>query len=322
MTEPTLEAKLLAGTAARSLIAEHVVAGRLTKLGWYAAHSSYYVDRVSGKPRETDVVARQFWTRHTADGDRKGTLHLIIECKTLKAWNLLFLPAKAPRFPDHRLEHWLGWELELNADRVVDALLGTGLSADEVKGALAEIDAWSKALDREDRIPFLIEAPPAPHRATAFRETNIDSQKEEPSDSVLWRASQATFSAISSISESWFEKEIADVKFGLRLGDALGAVRIQQAASWLKDALRSSIHFHPIVVIEAELRMLRGKRLKAVPWLRLELRSIDGSPDRWVDVVNADAFNAYADELTKEYAKTMRAAGARKQSKKRKRARR
>lgn len=308
--EQSFEEKLLGSASARSLLAEHAIAARLAKLHWHAEHSVYYIDRSTGKARETDVIARQFWARRTPAGELTTTIELVVESKTLKGWHLIFLPAKAPRFGDHRIEHWLGWELDFHTQKAMDALTRAGLSPDELKGALTEIEKWSRSLARDDRSPIFVEPPASPQRARAFRETNTDKEKEEPADSVLWRASQATFSAINSITESLFTKEIDDVKFGLLLGDALGADRTGQAVAWLKDGLRRSVHFHPVVVMEAELRMLRGKKLQTVPWLRLELRSIDGNADRWVDVVNASAFDAYAETVTQAYVEQMQAAGA------------
>ena len=285
---------------------EATVAATLRKLRWRSEHGSYYVDATSGKARELDVLARQFWRRPGRDSDRTATIHFVVECKTMKGWHLLFQPVtRKPRY-DHRFEHWMGWELDLEPERVADALVGIGLAADEVVKTIQHIEEWQRGLPDIERSAFVL-TPPAPrYAASAFRETNTDKEKEDLEQSVLWKAMQGTFSAIDSLRRSLFAKEIQDIKFGLRLGDHFAIDRPTQAASWAKDAMRHTAHYHPIVVVHAELRIFSGSTVKRVPWIRLEQRSIAGDIDRWVDVVHVDEFTAYAATISADYEKQMR----------------
>lgn len=303
--------KLANCSSANSLRTEASVAAVLRKLKWLPEQGAYYSDPTTGKLREIDVAARQFWRRSTSGGERTSTIQLVIECKTMKGWHVLFQPTRPLRRSDHRYEHWLGWDVDFHPDQVITALSGIGLSSDEIAHTLELVRIGLRNRPSDDRPPFILHVPPPKERATAFRETNLDSEKDELEKSVLWRAVQATLSAVVSVQRSSFQTDIEDMRFGLLIENYVPGNRSAAAASWAFRALHRTVHLHPVVVVEAQLRTLVGAKVRIVPWLRLDQRMLTGDVDTWVDVVHDASFPAYAKYITREYEKQMRAARGR-----------
>jgi hypothetical protein len=310
------ERKLATCASANSLRMEAAIATTLRKLRWLPEQSAYYLDPATAKPREIDVAARQFWRRSTSAGERDAVISLIVECKSIKGWNLLFYPARPLKRHDRRSEYWFGAEIEFHPDRIVAALSGAGMSVEEISHTreLLRIQLINRSAD--DRW-FILDVPSPKERATAFRETNVESEKDEIDKSVLWRAMQATQSALNSILHSSFEASIANIKLGLLLEEYNPANKPVAAALWAFKELQRTSHFHPVVVVEAPLRVLAGATLRKVPWLRLEQRMFSAEDDRWVDVVNVEAFATYAAYISREYEKGMRAAHGRRATRRR-----
>ena len=289
---------------------EATVAQVLQKLRWSTVQGPYYIDPVTGKSREIDVVGQQHWRRAGSVSDHSTTIQFVVECKSIKGWHILFQPVRPRGQTDHRYEYSFGWELEFRPQRLATALEGIGMSREEITHTRELLDIYQRNVPADAPRSFTLDVPRARKRSTTFRETNIGNEKEELEQSVLWRAMQLSLGAIQSMERSRFETDVEKISFGVLVGDLTGTDRSAQALASARDAFNNTVYFHPVVVLEAQLWVLSGADVRKTPWVRLEQRMLTSDVDRWVDIVQLSSFASYAKYVTRDYDQQMRAAHA------------
>ena len=141
-----LKIKLAESASFHSFRSESAVCDALKSLRWNAKHGAYYEDLETKKQREIDVIAQQFWSRKTKNGDQRVRITVLIEVKTMKGFHLLVSPFEEDGFSFYQNVHWLGDPLG-NYSELSSALkVGSSdfpvgdLSRIQIKPAAVEID--------------------------------------------------------------------------------------------------------------------------------------------------------------------------------------
>jgi molybdopterin converting factor small subunit len=121
--------------------------------------------------------------------------------------------------------------------------------------------------------------------ATAFRETNVGSEKELE-NSVLWKAVQALGTLIDSLKRDIIAARFEDIEVGVASARRQGG----DDTEILDDLLVTVRHlnlYHPIVVIEAPLWLVGASgQLLRISACRFEQVQACGGFSRWVDIVH------------------------------------
>ena len=302
MAESNLEDKLLKSTSFASLRTEQRACNILKNLKWKAIHSAFYEDSVTNKIREIDVAAKQFWSFGNKPEALSISLWLLLECKTLKGYHLLFSPIAVPQlnFQSSSLCSWIGYTEKNETEQIAKNLSEVGMSKMDIKKCFLAFDdiAYPDGIVKITKV--LVKPYPTDVCASSFAETNIGNEKDLD-NSVLWRAFQSLSSVISSLRQRAFNNVIADLRL-----DASVALRgeydvVEYITSTYK--LRSS-HvdiYHPVIVVDAELWSTEEESVKRLKWCRFIQHSPSGSKEWWCDVVNSIYFAAYAEDLTDFY---------------------
>jgi len=227
-------------------------------------------------------------------------LHVVIECKSAKAFHLLFLPeANDDQLESEIHYEWLG--RDEHEPELLEILNTSGLTHHQVKAVLHGLHD-ATFLDTDLSVFKLILSPPnLPMRASAFRETNTATDKELDT-SVLWRAGLALSSAISSFKERDLSFALDSVRAGAKWQvEHRDGTAIEEVLSRYTVATEMINLYHPIVVIDSALWAIKDSKLERIKWCRLEQRTLNGKEDWWCDVVQSDSFQEYVVVLTKHY---------------------
>lgn len=305
-SESDLKAKLRNSPAARSLLMEYKVGRLLQEQGWTVSQSPYYPDPQTAKLREIDVLAEQRWMISIRDQREDFVnLQLVIECKSAKAFHLLFGPESrfVMALSDRAYQSWLGHND--NAVTITQTLIAEGLSDVQAKLLLKRFEEIAAPEGTYRHQGYDITPAKAKFRTPAFRETDTQKEKEKEKESVLWRAILSLMSAMDSrIATSlvwklerlgWAARRVQEdfEEYGIELFDGL--------AGDFSDALKELYVFHPIVVVDSQLWKVGPNDLESIDWRRLKLCTLGGK-DWWFDVVHAPRFETYAASVTKHYA--------------------
>jgi len=300
--------------AFKSIREERRICELLQHAGWRAYHSYYYLDLITNKPREIDVLASRFWSRKSRSIEQFVRVILLLEAKSIKDYHLIFSSSeedsfRGPRLGAHRI--WPG-DLERYADLLTAKLKSVGTPNDTIIKLLDEFEKISYPGNGHFAIEKLIpDLYPAPAVCTAFRETNIASEKEID-NSVLWRASLALKSAFEADRSAFVEGRLSYVaklvKWALEDQD----LNIDEA---LDDYTTASANWldivHPIVAVNCALWLLKDDGLESIPWCRFVQVGTTDSNIWWFDIVQTSTLNSYFSELTKHYDSVYRRARAR-----------
>jgi hypothetical protein len=246
-----------------SLQAEQRAAKTLAALGWTCFQGAFYRDLRDEKLRETDVIARQIWER--GDWRTNGTLvrlNLILECKSARDWQLVFAQGQRENRVGHVARVWSGFA-EDRFEWLHRALKAHGIP----EASFVELRSRFKehAFPDDRALPYgmMPDAPRSRVVVTAFRETNLDKEKDLES-SVFWRATTSLRSATRSLTALAMERhselfEIAASQLPFSWANFL--IEFDDACN---ESVRQVDIFHPVVLIDSPMWLLREGRLRSI----------------------------------------------------------
>lgn len=309
-----LVAKLKKSSAAQSLLMEQKIGKLLKKKKWEVVHSCYYTDTRENKVREIDLVGEQFWARKfDYINPEIVNMYAVVECKTAKGFHLLFSPDISDNYPPRLHAQWIGDEEDTTRLRLAEVLNSLNLGKTQVSKIIAHYNkiVYSDEEDNANDGEILsINIFPSTIQASAFRETNIGSEKDLEA-SVLWRAGLSLHSAISSLREDYLAGNMDDVKIIGEMETMYGTGDVVQEIN-KHFTLRSSsvIYYHPIVVVDCMLWAMSGSKIQQIDWCRLTQSNTTGFSDWWFDVVSFEHFDNYISSLTDFYKEQLLIKGA------------
>lgn len=292
-----VKTRLLKSDAVTSLRAEQEVVSAFKRLDWwFVEHAPYYRDKVTGKPREIDVLARRSWAKEGGRDSRHANLHVLIEVKSLKGYHLVFAPEADDYCQSHAQCGWVG-----DVKDRLPAVLSEGRVTPKLISQLTS--RFSELAYPGGTIvvgSLRVQPPQAQVYATAFRETNIGSDKELD-NSVLWKAIQGLSSALDSYRQRQEDNFLSNLSLTLSWAvpegkDVAGLVEHDFTSS-----VRSVTLYHPAVVVDARLWVSRGEELDEVEHARVYVPSPEKYPARWFDVVTRRSVGQWIDQLTAHY---------------------
>lgn len=300
--------------AVASLTSELRIASRLRRLGWSTSHGSFFVDPVTDKPREIDVLAKRFWRRRRDTHEQIAHLDLVIEVKAIRDYHLVFAPSSFSPSYARTERTWIGYASERSVAQthLVEALKRAGIGMNEISTILERLFGLAYPDETEQTMvvgDFVLDPPPAPFVASAFRETNIGGQKDL-SASVLWKAAQTLNAFVDSSSAAHMQSDFEVVEF---VSDYARLQELDLVETILDELAREvqRVHlYHPIVVVSASLWALNDGDLSELPWCRFHRLDKDGLMSDWYDVVQSDALDDYLRLVTKHYDRGMEKANA------------
>lgn len=257
----------------------------LCDAGWTTFHSIWVVDTKERVERELDVAARRSWARNR--DDRHVDLWLLIECKSLKDKPVLF--AEQPFDAAESLYHsWAGVDDEALRARVRRTIDEAGYDIEHARRLMQRFERIAYPAGKSALRPLL---PPLP-RTTFFASTMriAGAERHDPFFDA-WRALlDGVAGAIGEELDDTFQ-ELAS-HLALKNGDE---------AEPLRSALSSVSMYHPILVVKAPMFGVRTDgELVEIRRCRMQHIRLSGAR-KWFDVVHADAFGSYVEELTSRY---------------------
>jgi hypothetical protein len=280
----------------RSFRSEMRVEDVLGRLGWKTRHSPDYTDVREEKDREIDVTATRSWQRERKNGLHVAHLHLVIECKGIHKETLLMAKLDRPKEADRLYHHWLG----LDDDDLRNAIGTVAKEAgfDAVK-LLRRFESLAYPQGRAVVYPLLVNAPPAPIRASAIRDAERAAE-----ESLIRKATLQLYSALNGTVASVRDESLRQLHDDLQQRE--GVDRMDYALEQIQSAATSVYLFHPIVVVDTKLVTVDHEgELAIVEWGRLERSRIASYDRRWLDVVSSEHFEAYAKKLTAWYSRVL-----------------
>lgn len=308
MADPkSLEERLAASEAFRTLRAEREAVDAMGRHGWDARHSPFYKDRATGKFRELDAIGRRIWESIDPKVRITARVHLFVEVKSSREFHILCAgqALSSRRFQGN--EYWLGY-CEETLSKLGSAAAEFGLKPSEVKDFIHGVEKICFPKHTMRVTHFRIDAMPAVHSFTAFRETNTSLEKDLD-NSVLWRAVSALRSAVSSAKGEMIEGIVGDSRVDMEAARRHKKSFISQAGTI--DNRSSSIDFYvPIVVIESRLWSAESDTPVEIEWFRLVENNVLGGSENWTDVVNRAHLNTYISAVTEYFERTFANLGA------------
>jgi hypothetical protein len=286
---------------ARDFRNERQIAEIASALGWSVVQSYYYNDPITNKKRELDVHAMKF-----AKPNRSSLLyphvhaHLLIEYKSIEDYHVLFNDVGEPmRALTPKV--WLG---EYRRESLIEKI-EQFIPSRDIQQFLTEFDSLShphghavishKGISRK-----------SPISATSFREFTNPSHKSKIRDlenSVLWKAIQSLFSALSSLKSQIEETSLSWIFPHDRIS-AHTRSHIEDIASTVKNYLLVADYIHPICVIRSKMWMMCEDFVRRVHAVRLHIVNHTHSGE-WVDIVSAEYANKFINDITKVYDDTL-----------------
>lgn len=262
-------------------------------------HGYYYRDSDTDKYRELDVAASQFWSRR---GSRQRNYSVVVEIlceiKSIRDFHVVFASNSGEHPYTTGYFEWFGY----HEKRLAATLDEAGASADVIARMLKYFQhtCYARGDEFGRATKMFIHPPTADFCATVFRETNVGNEKELDS-SVVWRATQAVFSAIDSTRESFLRhrfQEIADsIAYArqAKLDVALSMVEtdIEMGAEHVQV-------LHPVIVVDARMWALQNETLEEIGVCRF-LRRNHTYEAPWCDIVTTANAERYFRELTQYY---------------------
>lgn len=303
----TLEERLASSQAFRTLRAEREVVNSLGQLGWDARHSPFYKDMATGKPRELDAIGRRIWEGRDSIGPMTARVNLFVEVKSNRDFHVLCAgqAMQSRRFEGN--EYWLGY-CERTLANLASAAAEFGLKPSEARDFMHGVEKICFPKDTMRVAPFRIDAMPAKHSFTAFRETNTSLEKDLD-NSVLWRAVSALRSAVSSARGEIIEGIIGDARVDMEVARRHKKSVVTHAG--VIHARSAYIDFYvPIVAIESRLWSAESPEPVEIEWFRLVENNLLGGSENWTDVVNLAHLNTYLSAVTAYFKRTFADLGA------------
>ena len=149
----------------------------------------------------------------------------------------------------------------------------------------------------------MIDPPPASHLASAYRETNIGNTKNLD-NSVLWRASQALYSAFRSLKQGLLDFHTEGIISSLEDKTLPHSNIEKDILTWFDYHIHMLDIFHPVVVTDSMLWLKDELSVKQIEWCRFVQLSPNSIVTFWFDVVRHPYFDNYAKEVSSYYRKS------------------
>lgn len=298
---------LLASEAFCSLRAEQEVVACLEKLGWRAVQSPYYMDGKTSKLRELDVVASKHWVVRRKAGDLHARIKILVEVKSNSDFHVLLAGNGGFFHSFGENEYWIGY-CEDTQKSIADRLLKREIAREEILDFLTYVEEVAFPRHTMRTAVLRLSPPPVEHCYSAFRETNIKTEKDLD-NSVVWRAASALRSAVLSAKQDGIDGMLQDLETAVEM-----CRRYQEP---LSDAIepidresRSIDMYLPVVVIQSRIWSAIGKTPAELKWARLIQHGIAGDSQTWFDVVNLDYWEEYLTMQSSYFEKEFRKAKA------------
>ena len=305
-SKPSIEEKLWGSVSVRSLIAERDVAAECERAGWAAVHGCSYMDLVTGKAREVDVVARRDWLV-SGDVKRVVQVKIVAEVKSLPKAHIVIVPDRDPYRASPTRAMWLGLESE-----TVDKLRQVLHPRFRFSGSVQHVEEALQGLlfpDGQRRVEGALIAPPQPvHHASSFRETTVDNEVESDR-SVLWNAARETWSAVASMMRAFTEHRLGDIEADVEELWGKRKILLLEAPERIAHHLSHVSLFLPVVVLDSHLWIAGERGMEALQSFRLQLVDDEGRARTWCDVVRNDHLPQYVQAVTEHFKTKIREAG-------------
>lgn len=288
--------------AAASMATEATVARSMASLEWTVTQGAIYTDPKEGKLREIDVLARRAW-RTKAVKPKTVFVSMVVECKTMRGFHVLLDGVRNPYlgFQSVGLAHWIGYSVIDHKNRIRRLLGERNYGREDVIKALHRLDTTAFP-GQISRLRGMLVEPPNVEAFTAFRETNIGTEKDLD-NSVLWRAISALDSCTESLLTERMNGFFHDLESSIEEHERHGVDKIRALQFSFEDESRFAWLFHPVIVTDARLWAMRSNgdlpvELRAARYVRSD--GIHGI-NKWFDVVQRDHFEAYFTAATQHY---------------------
>jgi hypothetical protein len=294
-----LEIRLNSSVAIKSLLSEQSVVELLRSLGWRVTHGLYFLDPITTKPRELDVSAYRKW--YYEKRVQEFFLYIKCEVKTAKDYHLIFSPMVDSDLGDTAYLNWFGHEQQSLYKRITEL----NLPPQTIENLRLRISTYIHPPASSVRTHKLFIPPfPGQFRSTAFRETNIGSEKDLE-NSVLWRTLQGLDSALESSRRDLIKESFAKIFGTARFPDFIQMNDPEQLLDAIEMELDAVHIFHPVIIIESKLWFLDKKKLRPIPWCRF-CRVAELGRHEWCDIVNSNSAKKYFAALTRYYNSKMK----------------
>lgn len=308
-----LKKRLSNAEAVTSLASELRVGGYLQNLNWAVSQGSFFVDSVTTKMREIDLVARRLWQSGARMKKLRARLNLIIEVKTMRGYHLVFAPM-LDALNNNRViveREWIGYasERSTHQTQLVQSLDRVGIGPDEKRTILQQLfdlaypDGFTVTYD------LVPDPPPTPFLSSAFREANVGNSKDLDA-AVFWKAAQAVNACVAYGQTYHLEIQREHVELAADYARNRGKPVVDEILEELSDSVRQIELFHSIIVVDAMLWSMDGEEIERLPWCRFCQLSRLGRMAQWYDVVQREFANDYLSEVTRHYDQHMTEAGA------------
>lgn len=295
MTTPEpIKQKLLSSPAVVSLQAEQVIANRLSNLGWSVNHGAFYRDLVTGKIRETDVLASTLASGRSGKREKIISLRLFVEVKTIRDYHIVFAPTTDFVDTEQGNYEWIGWHTE----SMLATLDSHNLTADDFAHVMQTFRSEFPFPLSERVAKFLLPPPPQQFHTGSFRETNIGGEKDLDS-SVFWKAAASLESAI--VADKHAEIELNKLELARLIGQARRRRQVvhKQIGAYVKQTADHFMIYHPIVVVDSRLWIFRTGEIDEIDACRFH--RVGNWPVTWVDVVTSSQAHDFLKNLTLHY---------------------
>ena len=305
--------KLSASDAVKSLRMEHDIYYFLKSIGQDPAHSWYYKDGDTGKPREIDIYSRIVLDkpqRYRYMGSPQIALELFIECKSAASHNILISDSSPSDNYSNRLsKDWFGYNHYLY-EVSSSTLEEIGIN-DEIKMMKLYQYFKSRAFPGNREIIFDLELtkPPVDVITTAFRDTKVGSAESEGSyeqvaASPLWNAMRATRSASEAAKVRTREMQLGWIR--AHRAKFEGKEGLVENISFFFDAELMRPHYsHAIIFTDSKLWHVKEKDISEVHSARIHINDADHK-DFSVDVISASHAKEYLAKTIEHFEKQSR----------------
>ena len=298
--------KILKTSTFRSLKMERDISFKLESNGWKVINGVFYADLKENKHREVDIVSTQIWGKGEGKEEKIIRLYLVIECKSMKDFHILVSPQVCSHLKIAAHHHWIGFETQ-NIEHI-SSHISKFVKKEHLHIFLKMLQEIAYPNDISKIFQYCINPPNASVQASAFRETNIGSEKTLE-NSVLWRATQSLNSAINSFKHDCFDGDLSSIFSEHLILDSPESTSTEKILYWF-DRISNEINiWHPIVVLDSCLWSINNS-ITPISWFRFDRINYIGNRSWWCDIVNSSYIDSFIKKLTQYYKDKFQSVGA------------